>query len=42
MAVTVVITAFAWSVGWRLPGITLLLLAVLVGQPRFMFPTLGS
>lgn len=31
-AVTVVITAFAWSVGWRLPGVALLLLAVLVGQ----------
>ena len=32
MAVTFVITAFAWSVGWRPPGIALLLLAVLVGQ----------
>ncbi|CAB4939582.1 MAG: hypothetical protein F2840_04070 [Actinobacteria bacterium] len=32
VAVTVVITAFAWSVGWRLPGIALLLVTVLVGQ----------
>lgn len=31
-AVTVVITAFGWSVGWRLPGIALLLATVLIGQ----------
>ena len=31
-AVTVVITAFAWSIGWRLPGIAFLLVTVLVGQ----------
>lgn len=31
-AVTLVITAFAWSVGWRLPAIALLLICVLVGQ----------
>lgn len=31
-AVTVVITAFGWSVGWRAPGIALLLVTVLIGQ----------
>lgn len=31
-AVSVVITAFGWSVGWRLPGIALLLITVLIGQ----------
>lgn len=31
-AVTLVITAFGWSIGWRLPGIALLLVTVLVGQ----------
>ena len=32
LAVTLVITAFAWSVGWRLPGIATLMAAVAVGQ----------
>ncbi|CAB5017311.1 MAG: hypothetical protein F2892_06045 [Actinobacteria bacterium] len=32
VAVTLVITAFGWSVGWRLPGILLLLVTVLIGQ----------
>ncbi|MBK9738482.1 MAG: UbiA family prenyltransferase [Actinobacteria bacterium] len=32
VVVTFVITAFAWSLGWRLPGLAGVLLAVLVGQ----------
>ncbi len=32
LAVTFVITAFAWGVGWRWPGVGLLASAVLVGQ----------